>query len=152
MAEPIPSAVDGDETKQNLPANAEDRKAAKALDALDSNTLEGEADSGGSQQKQIDQDALGKAMNRLEIAAGASKKNDSSNATKKPSKWEEKQRLEEEETKRKKAVKVKVEDVAFLVEELEVSKVKATDLLKSYEGDPGKALKAFIQPSAHIKA
>lgn len=34
------------------------------------------------------------------------------------------------------------------VDELELTKVKATDLLKTYDGDAAKALKAYITPAA----
>jgi hypothetical protein len=34
------------------------------------------------------------------------------------------------------------------VEELELSKIKATDLLKAHDGDAGKALRAYIAPVA----
>jgi hypothetical protein len=34
------------------------------------------------------------------------------------------------------------------VEELELTKIKATDLLKAHEGDVGKALRAYITPAA----
>lgn len=148
MAEPIPSvANEGADDSKAVPANAEDRRAAAALNALDSNAIDSDAAQQGA--KQIDQDALGKAMNRLEIAAGTTK-NDTT-AEKKATRGEEKKRREEEEAKRKKAVKVKAEDVTFLVEELDLTKPKATDLLKTYEGDPAKAIKAFITPKA-VKA
>ena len=34
------------------------------------------------------------------------------------------------------------------IEELELSKIKATDLLKAHDGDAEKALKSFIAPAA----
>lgn len=34
------------------------------------------------------------------------------------------------------------------IEELELSKIKATDLLKAHDGDAGKALKTYIAPTA----
>ncbi|KAK4227240.1 hypothetical protein QBC38DRAFT_478327 [Podospora fimiseda] len=45
-----------------------------------------------------------------------------------------------------KKVKVDAADVALLVEELEFSKPKATELLKAHDGDAVKALKAYLQP------
>lgn len=43
-----------------------------------------------------------------------------------------------------KNVKVDTADVALLVDELELSKVKATELLKSNEGDVVRAMRAFV--------
>lgn len=51
-----------DDHHQHLPANPEDRKAAAALSSLN--------DDLGSRGPTADQEALGKAMSRLEIAAG----------------------------------------------------------------------------------
>lgn len=36
------------------------------------------------------------------------------------------------------------------VDELDLSKVKATELLRSYEGDASKAIKAFITPPVKV--
>jgi hypothetical protein len=38
------------------------------------------------------------------------------------------------------------------IEELELSKVKATDLLRAHEGDAVEAIKAFITPSVKASA
>ncbi|KAM0329166.1 hypothetical protein ACHAQA_004463 [Verticillium albo-atrum] len=43
-----------------------------------------------------------------------------------------------------KNVKVEAADVALLVEELEVTKPRATELLKANEGDAVKAMRAFV--------
>nr|5NNP_C Chain C, Structure of Naa15/Naa10 bound to HypK-THB [Thermochaetoides thermophila DSM 1495]5NNP_G Chain G, Structure of Naa15/Naa10 bound to HypK-THB [Thermochaetoides thermophila DSM 1495] len=43
--------------------------------------------------------------------------------------------------------KVDPADVNLLVEELELSKAKATELLKAHDGDAIKAMKAYIQPA-----
>jgi hypothetical protein len=160
MAEPISSAsnapdVPEDETSQALPNNAEDRKAAAALNALNANAMSQEnGESATKQPSAADQEALGKAMSRLEIASGLAKKTDSA---KKPE--------QKKETEVKKKVKVTSEDVTFLVslhclsrclrsiltdpqvEELDLSKTKATELLRSYNGDAVKAVKAFITPA-----
>lgn len=141
MAEPVPSAsnaVDAgdDETTQNLPANAEDRKAAAALNSLNANEMSQEnGETANKQPSAADQEALGKAMSRLEIASGVSKKKDD------PKKAEAKKEVEV-----KKKIKVAAEDVAFLVDELELSKVKATELLRSHDGDATLAIKAYITP------
>lgn len=111
MAEPVPSAsaagaeAADDETSQNLPKNAEDRKAAAALNSLNANEMSTEnGETGPKQPSAADQEALGKAMSRLEIASGVSKKKDDS------SKAETKKEVEV-----KKKVKVAAEDITFLV-------------------------------------
>lgn len=43
-----------------------------------------------------------------------------------------------------KNVKVEAADVALLVEELELPKPKATELLKRHEGDAVKAMRAYV--------
>ncbi|OTA94143.1 hypothetical protein M434DRAFT_395050 [Hypoxylon sp. CO27-5] len=48
------------------------------------------------------------------------------------------------EKKEVKKVKVDAADVALLVDELDLTKVKATELLKAHDGDAVKAMKAFI--------
>lgn len=110
MAEPITSASNAadagdDETAQNLPANAEDRKAAAALNSLNANGMSQEnGETANKQPSAADQEALGKAMSRLEIASGVSKKKED------PKKADAKKEVEV-----KKKVKVAAEDVAFLV-------------------------------------
>ncbi|OAL21869.1 hypothetical protein AYO22_07811 [Fonsecaea multimorphosa] len=140
MAEPIPSASTAaadaadDETSQNLPNNAEDRKAAAALNSLNANEMSTENGEGGSKQPSAaDQEALGKAMSRLEIASGVGKKKDDTTKT---------QAKKEVEVKKK--VKIAAEDV----EELDLSKTKATELLRSHDGNATLAIKAFIIPAA----
>jgi len=169
MSDSIPSATGAsDSVEQPLPANAEDRKAAAALDSLHTNEIA--ADAAPKAPSSAEQEALGKAMNRLEIAAGkGSVKKDTAETQKK-----------EAEVKIK-AVKIAVGDVAFLVrlrtqvhsrrryiyfpfylhfhatvytdplhlqaDQLDLHKNKATDLLKAHEGDVTLAMKAFIAPS-----
>ncbi|KIW12424.1 hypothetical protein PV08_09701 [Exophiala spinifera] len=145
MAEPIPSATAAadagdDETAQNLPPNAEDRKAAAALNALNATGMSHEnGDSATKGPSAADQEALGKAMSRLEIASGVSKKKEDSKKT---------EAKKEVETKKK--VKIASEDVNFLVEELDLTKNKATELLRSHDGDATLAVKAFIAPSVKV--
>jgi hypothetical protein len=103
MSDPIPSASgDPDSVEQSHPANAEDRKAAAALDSLHTNELA--ADGPAKGPSSADQEALGKAMSRLEIAAGKSSARQDTAETQK----------KEAEVK-KKAVKVVASDVTFLV-------------------------------------
>jgi len=143
MAEPLPSASNAAETPDNeetarLPKNAEDRKAAAALNSLNANEISQDETAGTSskQPSSADQEALGKAMSRLEIASGAGTKKDA----------EKKSDKKAEETAAKKKVKITSEDVNLLVDELDLSKVKATDLLRANDGDATKAIRAFILP------
>lgn len=162
MAEPTSSASNAadaadDETSQNLPNNAEDRKAAAALNSLNANAMSQENGEGATKQPSAaDQEALGKAMSRLEIASGLGKKSDNTAKKTEPKK----------EVEVKKKIKIATEDVNFLVsqlwlpgglrganiilkvDELDLSKNKATELLRSHEGDAVKAIKAFITPFA----
>ena len=111
MAEPIPSASNAgdavdDETTQNLPKNAEDRKAAAALNNLNANAMSQEGGETASKQPSAaDQEALGKAMSRLEIASGQGKKGDEFSKKNEPKK----------EADVKKKIKISSEDVNFLV-------------------------------------
>ena len=111
MAEPIPSASNAaeaadDETSQNLPNNAEDRKAAAALNSLNANAMSQEnGESAAKQPSAADQEALGKAMSRLEVVSGQGKKTDSAGKKVEPKK----------EAEVKKKVKIASEDVTFLV-------------------------------------
>jgi hypothetical protein len=69
MSDPIPSATaDPDAVEQPLPANAEDRKAAAALSSLNTNEISTETSS--AKVNTANQEALGRAMSRLEIADG----------------------------------------------------------------------------------
>ncbi|ETN38641.1 uncharacterized protein HMPREF1541_06678 [Cyphellophora europaea CBS 101466] len=140
MAEPITSASNAadaadDETSQNLPNNAEDRKAAAALNSLNANAMSQENGEGATKQPSAaDQEALGKAMSRLEIASGLKK----TDTAKKPE--------QKTDAEPRKKIKIASEDVTFLVEELDLTKVKATELLRTHEGDAVKAVRAFISP------
>ncbi|KAF5878080.1 uncharacterized protein Bfra_000247 [Botrytis fragariae] len=108
--------------------SAEDRKAAAALSSLDAPR---EDDS--TVTKEVDQEAVRKAMERL---AGTSATNG-----KVAKKGDEKKVV-------KKIVKVEAADVNLLVEELELTKIKATDLLRAHDGDATTALRAYITPVA----
>ncbi|KAI8692722.1 hypothetical protein LRP88_07658 [Fusarium phalaenopsidis] len=74
-----------------------------------------------STAQNVDADAVSKAMKTL----GAAKSSSAAAAS-------------------HKNVKVDPADVALLVEELELPKAKATELLKSNEGDAVKAMRAFV--------
>lgn len=69
MSDSIPSATaDPDAVEQPLPANAEDRKAAAALSSLNTNEIS--TPTASAKLNTANQEALGKAMSRLEIAGG----------------------------------------------------------------------------------
>lgn len=111
MAEPIPSAstaVDAaDEESQPVANNAEDRKAAAALNNLNTQEISQDGEGAPRQRSAADQEALSKAISQLEIASGSgSKKTEASKKV-------EEKRKEEAEVKKK--IKVSQEDVAFLV-------------------------------------
>lgn len=127
MAEPIPAA--GSPEQSSLPTNAEDRKAAAALSALNANEISAQSEEGaggdtaggadgiagaaGKPPSAADQEALGKAMSQLEIVAGGKK------TTAKKKDQQEKEEAAAAaaaaEAKRKRAVKVSAEDVSLLV-------------------------------------
>ena len=118
-------------------ADAEGRKAAAAMSSLETR---GEEEGESKPNKQIDQEALGKAISRLELADRAGKVV----AGDKVEKWAK----EREEKERRAKIKVDQADVGLLVEELDLSKVKATELLKSHEGDAVRAMRAFVRATA----
>ncbi|KAL4784848.1 hypothetical protein BJX76DRAFT_326208 [Aspergillus varians] len=136
MSDPIPSAAPSEPAPST---SAEDRKAAAALSSLNTTAITSEpaAASGTKQPSSVDQEALGKAMSRLEIAAGGQK--GTTKAVKSGGGGVEVK-------KRAAVVKVAAEDVGLLVNELDLSKVRATELLKAHEGDARKAIQAFIRP------
>ncbi|KAF2270840.1 hypothetical protein CC78DRAFT_527831 [Lojkania enalia] len=119
--EPQSSTVhDGASDAPAPTGSAEDRKAAAALSALDAQ------DDEASSKKNVDTKALGEAMKNLSV--------------------DEKGKFGGEE--KKKVVKVDAQDVSLLVAELELSKVKATELLRAHDGDAVKAMAAFVSTPA----
>ncbi|KAF4552990.1 Hypothetical protein D9617_8g050030 [Elsinoe fawcettii] len=127
MAEPQPSTVEKGDTTQSVPAGGDDKKAAAALSSLDQPSVSDDS----SAKKEIDTKALGDAMQRLGVASGT-------NGTAKAAKTEKK--VEEPAKK----IKIEGADVAVVVEQCDMNKVKATELLKQYEGDLGKALRGWV--------
>ncbi|KAK0669377.1 hypothetical protein QBC41DRAFT_224019 [Cercophora samala] len=121
MAEPQPPTVHEGATDDiettSKPTSAEDRKAAAALSNLDSS-----ADN-NTDSAQVDQAAATNALNSVS----------------------EKKAPAEAAAKSK--VKVDAGDVALLVAELEVTKARATELLKQNDGDAVKTIRAFLQPA-----
>ncbi|KAF2021968.1 hypothetical protein BU24DRAFT_33664 [Aaosphaeria arxii CBS 175.79] len=117
--EPQPSAIQEGVSDPHAPtATAEDRKAAEALSSLDA------VDADDGSKKDIDSKALGEAMKNLSI--------DEKSAP----------------AEKKKTVKVDAADVSLLVLELEVSKPRATELLRLHDGNAVKAMSAFVTTHA----
>lgn len=108
MSDPVPE----DQQEQNLPTNPEDRKAAAALSSLNNTNDE------ASKLPSRDQEALGKAMSRLEIAAGQSGGNGVAGAKKTSTTQAETgagAAAAAAEVKKKASVKVSAEDIGLLV-------------------------------------
>ncbi|CAK7199138.1 hypothetical protein SEUCBS139899_001810 [Sporothrix eucalyptigena] len=104
------------DVEEDIAAKAKSAEDRKAAVALASLDSVG-GGSGSDSTKHVDQEAMSKAMKNLKLGA-------SGTAAKK--------------------VKVDAADVTLLVDQLEVTKVKATDLLKQHEGDAVKALRAYV--------
>ncbi|KAJ9134217.1 hypothetical protein NKR19_g8738 [Coniochaeta hoffmannii] len=111
------SVVEGADVEEEAPVakSAEDRKAQAALSKLDAKD-----DDASAASKDVDQDAVNRAMNNLGGDAGKTEK------------------------KEVKKIKVDAADVALLVDQLDLTKQKATDLLKSYDGDAVKAMRFYV--------
>ncbi|KAM3433839.1 hypothetical protein NHJ13734_006263 [Beauveria thailandica] len=107
-----------DEQPPTVPSSAEDRKAASALANLDSHDDAAATTTSSS----VDLAAINKATKG---SSGSGSGSSSSAAA-------------------YKNVKVDAADVALLVEELELPKSKATELLKRHEGDAVKAMRAYV--------
>lgn len=158
MSDSIPSATaDPEALDQSLPSNAEDRKAAAALSSLNTTELatDGEPAPGRSN---AEQEALGKAMSRLEIA---SEQGSVGKKSVEPFKKEDVRRN----------VRIVAADVTFLVcrgledgmfrffgavfanglhiqaDQLDVHRNRATELLRAQGGDVTSAMREFVSPS-----
>ncbi|OIW25940.1 hypothetical protein CONLIGDRAFT_513072 [Coniochaeta ligniaria NRRL 30616] len=101
------SVTEGADVEDENPVakSAEDRKAQAALSKLDAK------DDDDATSKEVDQDAVNRAMNNLGGDAG--------------------------KTEKKEVKKIKVD-------ELDLTKPKATDLLKMHDGDAVKAMRAYV--------
>ncbi|KAI9841328.1 MAG: hypothetical protein M1837_000761 [Sclerophora amabilis] len=147
MAEPQPPSThegaDLEDETPALPKSAEDRKAAAAMSSVSARANDDD-DDGAQPAKEVDREALGKAMKNLNIDGGGK------GVTGAGKKVEDEDEDEEAREKKKKAAAVKVDqaDVALLVEELELSKLRATDLLRAHEGDAVKAMESYVTVSA----
>ncbi|OJZ87380.1 hypothetical protein ABZX51_010537 [Aspergillus tubingensis] len=140
MSDSIPSAHPDEHHQHQHPTNAEDRKAAAALSALNPSHIAPDTPKSSSTPSAADQEALGQAMSRLEIASGQTG-GAGRGGVQKPV---EAQKRVPVEGAKKKAVKVAVEDVNLLVEELELNKSTATELLRLHDGNVVDAMRAFV--------
>ncbi|KAM3415422.1 hypothetical protein BST61_g8947 [Cercospora zeina] len=126
--EPQPSNVqEGADAPDVLPASKEDRKAAAALSSLDAPSEDVKP------KKETDLKALNEAMKAL-MPAAKPKETASSTAKK--------------DDAPKKLVKVDIADVAMLVEQLDLNKTRATELLRAHDADVLKAIKAWVTSTA----
>ncbi|KAI4200418.1 MAG: hypothetical protein LQ350_003956 [Teloschistes chrysophthalmus] len=127
------------ETEEAIePAAPAERKAAAALSSL---ADQDDTKATTSKIKNIDQDALAKAISRLELSSGVKGGAEPSEAEKR---FNEKRRREREEREARGRVKVDVADVGLLVQELDLSKTKAKELLQAHDGNAVKAMRAFV--------
>ncbi|KAM3516133.1 hypothetical protein MY11210_000155 [Beauveria gryllotalpidicola] len=109
-----------DEKPSTVASSAEDRKAASALANLDSHDDSATTTTSSS----VDLAAVNKATKGSSSSGGGGGSSSAATAYK--------------------SVKVDAADVALLVEELELPKPKATELLKRHEGDAVKAMRAYV--------
>ncbi|KAI9766632.1 MAG: hypothetical protein M1840_006443 [Geoglossum simile] len=114
------------------PLDPESRKAAAALSSLEANPAP-------TASSNVDQEALGKAMEGLGAGAGAGGAGGAGGGSGGAA-------AGGGVAAGRKVLRIDAADVAVLVEELEVAKPKATELLRANDGDVVKALRAFIAP------
>ncbi|KAF2402704.1 hypothetical protein EJ06DRAFT_472468 [Trichodelitschia bisporula] len=112
--EPQPATITEGADATGDPPLPTNAEDRKAAEAL-SNLDRADAD----EDRDVDSEALGQAMKKLDVggkkAEAASKK-----------------------------VKIEAGDVALLVDQLEMAKGKATELLKAHDGDAVKAMVAYV--------
>ena len=132
MAEPQPPAVQEGAAEPHAPTGtADDRKAAAALSTLD-------AQDDGGVTKEVDGKALDKAVKGLSI---------------KDTKADEKKNVKIELADINLLVCASMEQVLLMtddaqIKELDLSKQKATDLLKAYDGSAVMAMTAYVMGKA----
>ncbi|PYH87594.1 hypothetical protein BO71DRAFT_404542 [Aspergillus ellipticus CBS 707.79] len=150
MSDSIPSAHATDDAPApghaNTNTNAEDRKAAAALSSLNTTQIAADADAAlKPPPSAADQEALGKAMSRLEIAAGVGHHHHHQGQAGRKTMAQVQQQQQHGGGRRVVPnVRVAAEDVNLLVEELDLSKGKATELLRMHEGNVVLAMRAFV--------
>lgn len=129
----MPTTVtEGADPPDALPASAEDRKAAAAMSSLDVKSEEEPA----QPKKEVDQKALAEAMKFLSVGEEKGKKAAEAGGKKK------------DVEAPKPVIKVDQADVALVAEACDMNKVKATELLRRYDADAGKAMGAWVRAGA----
>lgn len=136
MAEPQPAGIqEGDHVPSAAPASAEDRRAAAALSNLDT------AADNDNTSKQADTEALGKAMKGLDVSGNAIA---GAQASKKAVKVDPADvTLLVSSLRRRAGVKTRTKN--YQVQQLDVSRPKATELLKANGADVAKAISFWIE-------
>ncbi|RVD86203.1 uncharacterized protein DFL_004492 [Arthrobotrys flagrans] len=119
MSDPTPDTED----VPQKPTNAEDAKTLKALSNLDTHSS---LDDSSTPTTSANAEALAAGLSSLSVGTGKTA----------------------DAGVKKVIVKVATEDVAVIVEEMEVSKAKATELLRTHGADLKETLRAMISPSA----
>ncbi|CAI9627365.1 hypothetical protein GT037_004382 [Alternaria burnsii] len=114
MAEPQPSDVQEGAADPHAPTSTAEDRKAAA--AL--STLDAPQEGDNGPKKEVDGKALDKAMKGLNV--------------------------KDKKEGDKKNVKIEAADVTLLVNELEVTKPKATELLRAHDGNAVKAMSAFV--------
>ncbi|EGX54097.1 hypothetical protein TWF173_004446 [Orbilia oligospora] len=122
MSDPTPDTED----VPQKPTNAEDAKTLKALSNLDTHSSLDDSSTPNASSNNATAEALAAGLSSLSVGTGKTA----------------------DAGVKKVVVKVAAEDVAVIVEEMEVSKVKATELLRANGADLKQTLKAMISPSA----
>lgn len=113
--EPQPSNVTEGATEENLPApTGEAAATAKGLSNLDA-----AGDDENASKKDVDTEALGKAMKNLDVKDTPPK----------------------QEVKK---IKINPDDVKTIMDEFTFTKKKAEDLLRKYDGDAVKAMVGYV--------
>jgi len=147
MAEPQPPTVhEGADTTSVPASNNSDRAAATALSSLD--TVDPTDSTPSSTKKEVDTQALGDAIRQLDVTSASSSTSKDSGAEARKAAAEKKREEERRKEEERKKVKVDAADVGLVAEACDVSKARATDLLKSYGGDAVRAMGAWVGAEA----
>merc|ERR1711939_396470 len=137
--EPQPAAVQEGMEQPDAPATADDRATAKAMSSLDA-----KPDENAEPKKELDMKAINDAMKNLETIGQQGEKKPAAEETSARKQAQEAMKRRQEEDARRKTVKVDQADVALLAEQLDMSKPKATDFLKSHEANAVKAMTTWV--------
>ncbi|KAH0489287.1 hypothetical protein TgHK011_009726 [Trichoderma gracile] len=132
------SSADASDPPPSQSGTAEDRKAASALSNLDAPSSVGEASSSASTPANVDHEAVSKAVSSLGDSSKTAFSSSKTAATGAAA-------AGGAAAAAKKTVKVDAADVALLVDQLEVNKAKATELLKAHDGDAVAALRVVAR-------